>query len=43
MVDKVFILKSIGVLIALDNFGLESSNLLPLSKITTDIAKLDYL
>ena len=41
VVDKIVILKSGGSLIALDDFGVLSSNFLSLSKLPVDIVKLD--
>ena len=41
IVDKIIILKSGGSLIALDDFGVLSSNFLSLSKLPVDIVKLD--
>ena len=41
VVDKIGILKSGGALIALDDFGVLSSNFLSLSKLPVDIVKLD--
>ena len=40
-IDKISILKSSGALIALDDFGVLSSNFLSLSKLSVDIVKLD--